>query len=47
LPAPDGQAYGVGVYEEPQGEVEQALGADMAEVLKVERVGRHDNFLEA
>jgi len=46
LPAPDGQAYGVGVYEEPQGEVEQALARIWQEVLKVERVGRHDNFFE-
>ncbi|MFJ2995778.1 phosphopantetheine-binding protein, partial [Pandoraea sp. NPDC087047] len=33
-------------YEAPQGEVEQALAAVWAEVLGIERVGRHDNFFE-
>jgi amino acid adenylation domain-containing protein len=33
-------------YEAPQGEVEQALAGIWAEVLGVERVGRHDNFFE-
>ncbi len=33
-------------YEAPQGEAEAALAAIWAEVLGVERVGRHDNFFE-
>ncbi|MBB4846272.1 amino acid adenylation domain-containing protein, partial [Paucibacter oligotrophus] len=33
-------------YEAPQGEAEEALAAIWAEVLGVERVGRHDNFFE-
>ena len=33
-------------YEAPQGETEGALAAIWAEVLHVERVGRHDNFFE-
>jgi arthrofactin-type cyclic lipopeptide synthetase C len=32
------------VYEPPQGEIETAVAAIWAEVLKTERVGRHDNF---
>ena len=44
LPAPDDAAYGRGVYEAPQGQVEQTLARIWSEVLMVERVGRHDNF---
>jgi surfactin family lipopeptide synthetase A len=44
LPAPEGDAYGVRSYEAPVGEIETALAAIWAELLKVERVGRHDNF---
>ena len=44
LPAPEGAAYSRGEYEAPQGEAEQALAQIWQEVLKVERVGRHDNF---
>ncbi|QVM89273.1 amino acid adenylation domain-containing protein [Pseudomonas entomophila] len=33
-------------FEAPQGEVETALAAIWAELLKVERVGRHDHFFE-
>ncbi len=46
LPAPEGDAYARGGYEAPEGEVEQALAEIWAEVLKVERVGRWDNFTE-
>ena len=31
-------------YEPPQGEIETKLAAIWAEVLKLDRVGRHDNF---
>jgi amino acid adenylation domain-containing protein len=44
LPAPGPDAYGVREYEEPVGETEQAVAAIWAEVLNVERIGRHDNF---
>ncbi|HET7461931.1 MAG TPA: amino acid adenylation domain-containing protein, partial [Longimicrobium sp.] len=46
LPAPDGGAYTRRVYAAPLGEVEEALAEIWAEVLGVERVGRHDHFFE-
>jgi acyl-coenzyme A synthetase/AMP-(fatty) acid ligase/acyl carrier protein len=46
LPAPEGDAYAVREYEEPQGETEQALADIWADLLQVERVGRQDNFFE-
>ncbi|WP_047197779.1 non-ribosomal peptide synthase/polyketide synthase [Caldimonas brevitalea] len=44
LPAPEGGAYASQVYEAPQGRTEQVLAGLWAELLQVERVGRHDNF---
>jgi acyl-CoA synthetase (AMP-forming)/AMP-acid ligase II/aryl carrier-like protein len=44
LPAPDSDAYATPVYEAPQGETERSMAAIWAELLRVERVGRHDNF---
>ncbi|MGP6459925.1 non-ribosomal peptide synthase/polyketide synthase [Pseudomonas parakoreensis] len=46
LPAPDLAALTTREYEEPVGEVEIALAQLWAELLKVERVGRHDHFFE-
>ncbi|HSJ76879.1 MAG TPA: amino acid adenylation domain-containing protein, partial [Gemmatimonadales bacterium] len=46
LPAPERDAYWVREYEEPEGEAERALAEIWADVLQVERVGRHDNFFE-
>ena len=46
LPTPDGNAYSVSGYEEPQGEIETTLAAIWREVLEVEKVGRNDNFFE-
>jgi acyl-coenzyme A synthetase/AMP-(fatty) acid ligase/acyl carrier protein len=46
LPAPESGAYVERGYEAPQGEVEERLAAIWAELLGVERVGRHDNFFE-
>ena len=44
LPAPEQDAYAVQGYEAPQGEIETKLAAIWAELLRLERVGRHDNF---
>jgi amino acid adenylation domain-containing protein len=46
LPAPEGDAYSAGEYAAPVGETEEALAGIWAQVLGVERVGRHDNFFE-
>ncbi|WP_439397117.1 amino acid adenylation domain-containing protein [Bradyrhizobium sp. PMVTL-01] len=46
LPAPDDEAYAHRAYEPPQGEIEAALAQIWAELLGVERVGRHDHFFE-
>jgi amino acid adenylation domain-containing protein len=46
LPVPDDMAYSRSVYEAPQGEVEQALARIWSELLKIERVGRRDNFFD-
>jgi len=43
---PEPEFGGTEGYEAPQGEVEEALAAIWAEVLGVERVGRHDNFFD-
>jgi amino acid adenylation domain-containing protein len=44
LPAPDAGAYVAQAYEPPRGELESTLARTWAEVLGLERVGRHDNF---
>ncbi|MGF6737219.1 amino acid adenylation domain-containing protein [Paraburkholderia atlantica] len=46
LPAPADDAYARSAYEAPQGTVETALAEIWAELLGLERVGRHDNFFE-
>jgi hypothetical protein len=46
LPAPDSGAFAVRGYEPPVGETEERLSRIWADVLKVERVGRRDNFFE-
>ncbi|MGB0008452.1 MAG: amino acid adenylation domain-containing protein [Candidatus Sulfotelmatobacter sp.] len=46
LPAPEADAYAVRAYEAPQGEIETALAAIWGDVLKLDRVGRHDNFFQ-
>ncbi|HET9366280.1 MAG TPA: amino acid adenylation domain-containing protein, partial [Candidatus Angelobacter sp.] len=44
LPAPNGDAYAVRRYVPPQGDLEAALAAIWAEVLKLKQIGRHDDF---
>jgi amino acid adenylation domain-containing protein len=44
LPEPGQEAFVTHHYEAPEGEVECILARIWEEVLKVERVGRHDNF---
>ncbi|WP_208830925.1 amino acid adenylation domain-containing protein, partial [Bradyrhizobium neotropicale] len=44
LPAPEDEAYARAAYEAPQGEIEITLAQIWAELLGVERVGRHDHF---
>jgi acyl carrier protein len=46
LPAPDSNAFSHQIYEAPQGETEILLARLWAEVLKLESVGRHDNFFD-
>ncbi len=46
LPAPERTALVTRQYEAPQGEIEEALAALWQEMLRVERVGRHDQFFE-
>ena len=44
LPAPTNEAYPVGAYEVPVGELEIKVARIWDDVLEVKRVGRHDNF---
>ncbi|MDR0842620.1 MAG: amino acid adenylation domain-containing protein [Acidobacteriota bacterium] len=46
LPAPDESAVIHQAFEPPQGEMETTLAAIWREVLKLEKVGRHDNFFD-
>jgi amino acid adenylation domain-containing protein len=46
LPEPGVEAQALREYEAPQGDTEIALASLWAELLNVERVGRHDNFFE-
>jgi len=46
LPAPDQGALPVREYEAPVGDVEITLARLWAELLNVERIGRHDHFFE-
>jgi hypothetical protein len=44
LPTPQGNAYAVRKYVPPQGDLETTLASIWAEMLKMEQVGRHDDF---
>jgi thioesterase domain-containing protein len=46
LPAPEADAYAARGYEAPEGEIEATLAGIWADVLGVERIGRHDNFFQ-
>ena len=46
LPAPEGRAYATRGYEAPVNEVESRLAQIWADLLKLERVGRFDNFFD-
>jgi amino acid adenylation domain-containing protein len=46
LPAPDDSAQVTRHYEQPVGEVETELARIWADVLQLDRVGRHDHFFE-
>ena len=44
LPSPDVDAYATRGYEPPEGEIEEKVAEIWAEVLRLDRVGRYDNF---
>ncbi|KAF9997196.1 hypothetical protein BGZ80_007060, partial [Entomortierella chlamydospora] len=44
LPEPERDAFITQGYEAPQGEIETSLAVIWTDLLKIERVGRHDNF---
>ncbi|KAF9945404.1 hypothetical protein BGZ72_001353, partial [Mortierella alpina] len=44
LPEPGSDAFVSREYEEPQGDVETTLAATWSELLKIDKVGRQDNF---
>src|SRR5262249_58769994 len=46
LPVPDSEAYASDSNEAPVGEIETALAEIWARVLKIDRVGRYDDFFD-
>ncbi|KAF9285295.1 hypothetical protein BGZ68_003984 [Mortierella alpina] len=44
LPEPDSEAFVTQSFEEPEGEIECVLSAVWREILKISKIGRHDNF---
>jgi amino acid adenylation domain-containing protein/FkbM family methyltransferase len=46
LPAPESGSVASRAYEAPQGEIEAVLARVWSDVLRVESIGRHDNFFE-
>ena len=46
LPAPEAAAYAGRDFEAPLGDIESALAQIWCDVLKLERIGRHDQFFD-
>ncbi|MGH8302843.1 MAG: amino acid adenylation domain-containing protein, partial [Steroidobacteraceae bacterium] len=46
LPQPGGHSYAARAYEAPRGELEETIARVWSEVLKVEPIGRSDNFFQ-
>ncbi|HVH13564.1 MAG TPA: condensation domain-containing protein, partial [Longimicrobium sp.] len=46
LPAPEGDVFATRAYEAPVGETEQALAEIWCDVLRIDRVGRWDDFFD-
>jgi amino acid adenylation domain-containing protein len=46
LPLPNDDPYAKRIYDAPVGEIESRLAGVWKEALKLERVGRHDNFFD-
>ena len=46
LPAPDGSGLSRKAFEAPEGELEQTLAEIWQDLLKIKKVGRHDNFFD-
>ncbi|KAF9173544.1 hypothetical protein BGX20_002851 [Mortierella sp. AD010] len=44
FPEPDGDAFVSQGYEAPQGDIELSLALIWSELLKINKIGRHDNF---
>ncbi|KAG0053629.1 hypothetical protein BGZ83_000770, partial [Gryganskiella cystojenkinii] len=44
LPEPESDSFATSGYVAPQGDTEVALGEIWTDLLKIEKVGRHDNF---
>jgi acyl-coenzyme A synthetase/AMP-(fatty) acid ligase len=44
LPAPESASYAAAAYEAPAGDVEERIAKIWCDVLRVDRVGRNDNF---
>ncbi|KAG9613472.1 hypothetical protein KCV01_g1173, partial [Aureobasidium melanogenum] len=46
LPVPSETGAGAAAYEAPEGEVEMTLASIWSELLRIERIGRHDRFFD-